>query len=573
MSRAGTASPVRGGRAHFMVDPYAERTALPEGRAEAGWSPTLLSLLVAAWMSLALNVPFWRSAWLAAGGWASGNIGFLVSLPLAVTLWIALVLELLAWGRARKLLLALLLLLSAPASYFTLTYGVLVDRNMIANVFQTDAAEALELLTWRFALWILLLGAAPAVLVLAAPVRRNGWRRELGRKLGVIAALVAALVLLVLASFTSYASLARNHRDLRLQLVPTNVLASTHSYWKRRWASPTALQSVGLDATGRKRAPGSRPRVLVVVVGETARAANFSIAGYGYARETNPRLATEPDLLAFSNASSCGTATAVSLPCMFLDVGRQRFDIEMATTRESLLDVLQRAGVQVLWRDNNSGCKGVCDRVPQEDVASTPVPGLCSDGACWDERLLIGLEKRLERADSDTLIVLHMQGSHGPAYYLRYPPAFEEFKPACNNVQLDRCSRESIVNAYDNSVRYTDHVLAKTVELLRSHALTIDASMVYVSDHGESLGEKGLYLHGMPYALAPQEQTRIPFLFWMPADRFRGWGLDSICTRGKLAQPISHDDLYPLVLGLMGVTTSLYERSRDVLAACRTEGP
>lgn len=489
-----------------------------------GWSATTLTLAVAVWMSLVLNAQFWQSVWLAAGGTTFGNIGFLVSLPLAVTLWIALWLELLAWGRARKLFLALLLLLSAPASYFMLTYGVLLDRNMMANIFQTDAAEVLELLTWRLSLWILLLGVAPAALVMTAPVRRIGWRRELGRKMVLIIAFTAALVLLVFASFSSYANLARNHRDLRLQLVPTNILASTSSYWKRRLASPAVLQPVGRDATARKQSPGSRPRVLVLVVGETARAANFSITGY--ARNTNPRLGAEPDLLAFSNASSCGTATAVSLPCMFLDVGRERFDIDMAGMRESLLDVLQRSGVKVLWRDNNSGCKGVCDRVPQEDVALTPVAGLCSSGECWDERLLVGLDKQLERANSDTVIVLHMKGSHGPAYYKRYPPAFEQFKPACGDVQLDRCNRQSIVNAYDNSVRYTDYVLSQTIELLRSRASIIDASMLYVSDHGESLGEKGLYLHGMPYAIAPEEQTRIPFMFWISAESAAAWNID-----------------------------------------------
>lgn len=228
--------------------------------------------------------------------------------------------------------------------------------------------------------------------------------------------------------------------------------------------------------------------------------------------------------------------------------------------------------MNVLWLDNNSGCKGVCDRVTHENVALTPVAQLCSAGECWDERLLISLEKRLEQATSDTVIVLHMKGSHGPAYYLRYPPAFEQFKPACQDAQLDRCSRESIVNAYDNSVRYTDHVLAKTIELLRSRAATIDAGMVYVSDHGESLGEKGIYLHGMPYALAPDEQKRIPLLLWMPADRAVAWDIDIACARAKVALPVSHDNLYATTLGLMGVGTGLYDRSWDMFATCRRNG-
>jgi lipid A ethanolaminephosphotransferase len=533
------------------------------------WSPTTLSLAVAIWMSLVLNVPFWRSAWAATVGGDSARVGFLLSLPVVVTLWIALALEVLAWGRARKPVLAALLLIAAPASYFMLTYGVLLDRTMVANVLQTHAAETLELITWRSLLWTLLLGLVPAVLLFLVPVTRVTWQRELWRKTAVLGTLSAALVGIVLAFFSSYASLARNHRDLRLQLVPTNVLAATYSYAKRRLAAPAVLQAMGVDAVSRQHPAGARPRVLVLVVGETARAANFSLLGY--ARNTNPRLGAEADLLAFRNASSCGTATAVSLPCMFLDVGREHFDMEMASTRESLLDVVQRAGVKVLWRDNNSGCKGICDRVPHEDVARDPVAGLCAAGECWDEVLLSGLARRLERVTSDTVIVLHMKGSHGPAYYRRYPPEFERFKPACRSTQLDQCSRESIVNAYDNSILYTDHVLARTIELLRSHAKEVALSMMFVSDHGESLGERGLYLHGMPYALAPDEQKRIPFLLWLPTDRTRDWSLDAACLRSRSSQPVSHDDIYAMVLGLMGVRTAMYDRKRDVLANCRSE--
>lgn len=532
-------------------------------------TPTVLSLGVAIWMSVVLNIPFWRAAWAATK--ALSSTAFLLTLPAAVTLWIALVLELLAWGRARKAVFAALLLLAATASYFMLTYGVLLDRSMMANVFQTHAAEALELITWRFVLWTLSLGLLPAAIVFLVPVARSSCARELWRKTRIVATLSAALVSIVFAFFPSYASLARNHRDLRLQLVPTNFLAAAYSYGNRRLATPAVVQPVGLDATARTRPAGGRPRVMLLVVGETARAANFSLLGYG--RRTNPRLAAENDLVPFSSATSCGTATAVSLPCMFLDAGRERFDLEMASTRESLLDVLQRAGVKVLWRDNNSGCKGICDRVPNEVFARDPFSNLCSVQECWDEVLLSGLDQHLERVTSDTVIVLHMKGSHGPAYYRRYPPAFEQFKPVCRDAQLDRCSRESIVNAYDNSVLYTDHVVGQAIEILRSRAKTIDAGMLFVSDHGESLGEKGIYLHGLPYALAPDEQKRIPFLLWLPAERMRDWRLDATCTRRRASEPVSHDDLYPMVLGLMGVSTSLYDRSRDVFSPCRDRSP
>jgi lipid A ethanolaminephosphotransferase len=370
-------------------------------------------------------------------------------------------------------------------------------------------------------------------------------------------------VLAVAPFFQSYAGLLRNHRELRLQLVPTNWLAASHSYARSRWVEPDVIEPVGLDASPRQAA-GARPRLLFVVVGETARAANFGLNGY--ARDTTPRLAAEPGVVAFQDVRSCGTDTAVSLPCMFLDVGRSGFEAGLARRRESLLDLLQRAGVQVLWRDNNSGCKGVCDRVPREDLSRLQVPVLCNAEECWDEILLHGLQERLDRMPGDAVVVLHMKGSHGPAYHLRVPPAFEHFRPVCQTNQLDRCTREQIVNAYDNTLRYTDHVLARAIEMLRANAARFETAMLYISDHGESLGESGLYLHGLPYAMAPREQTHVPMLAWLDGT---GWGVDAACLRRKAGEPLSHDHLYHSVLGMMEVRSAVYRERQDLFASCR----
>jgi lipid A ethanolaminephosphotransferase len=250
---------------------------------------------------------------------------------------------------------------------------------------------------------------------------------------------------------------------------------------------------------------------------------------------------------------------------MFLDVGRGQYDGKLAYRREGLLDVLQRAGIRVLWRDNNAGCKGVCDRVP-----STRVAGKCPDGECLDEALLDGLQAEIDRLDTDTVIALHMNGSHGPAYYKRYPPAFEVFTPACRSNELDRCSRESIVNAYDNTLRYTDHVLARAIDLLKANAQRFDTAMLYVSDHGESLGESGLYLHGIPYALAPSEQTRVPMVLWL-SDGLRGnLGVDAACLRARRDEALSHDNLFHSMLGLSSVRTAAYRPERDLFHPCRS---
>jgi lipid A ethanolaminephosphotransferase len=305
---------------------------------------------------------------------------------------------------------------------------------------------------------------------------------------------------------------------------------------------------------------------MVVVVGETARAANFSLNGY--ARETNPELAAR-GVINFEQASSCGTATAVSVPCMFQNVGRDGYKDSMANSREGLLDVLQRAGVGVLWRDNNSGCKGACVREPYEDVSHIEVDAMCDPGECHDEVLLNGLQAYLDSLNHDAVIVLHMKGSHGPAYYKRYPAAFEKFTPVCKSNQLDRCQQAEIVNAYDNSLLYTDHVLAKTIDLLQHNSQRLDTGMLYLSDHGESLGENGIYLHGLPYAMAPSEQTHIPMLMWMSSGLEKRQGIAASCLEAKGKQPVSQDNLFHSVLGLMDVHTEAYHADLDLFRSCR----
>lgn len=528
---------------------------------------TILTLLASLWLTAIGNLPFWRSVWRAAGGLRPDNSLFLLTLPLAVLAWSYLLLSAIAWGRATRALLGIVLLASAAVGYFTHAYGVLFDAGMIANVAQTHAAEVRELLDWRLALWLAFFGALPAGLLARVRVAAVCWKRELGAKAVGMAAAGTCLAGLLLANYAHYASLLRNHRELRLMLVPHNIVAAGYGYLKRQRAFPAVPQPVGLDAVRSTAvAHARRPMLVVLVVGETARAQNFSLNGYP--RPTNPALA-RLGVLSFTEVTSCGTSTAVSLPCMFLDVGRSGFDDALALRRESLLDVLQRAGIAVLWRDNNSGCKGVCDRVPHEDLARLRVADLCRDGECYDEILLHGLQDILDRLDRDALLVLHMKGSHGPAYYRRYPKAFEAFKPVCDTVQLDRCPREAIVNAYDNTLRYTDHVLARTIELLRANARRFDAAMLYVSDHGESLGENGLYLHGIPFALAPREQTRIPMLLWLSQELRLRSGLDIACLEARRHEPLSHDHLFHSVLGLMEVRTAVYRPQRDFFRDCR----
>ncbi|MFW3898115.1 phosphoethanolamine transferase [Pseudomonas bharatica] len=531
-----------------------------------GMPAPLLVLLVALWMTLVMNAPFWRKVWTATGGLENDNSFFLGTLPLLVLAFNFVVLCLLAWGRLGKLVLVVMLLLSACVSYFMSNYGVMIDYSMLINAMQTDRREVFDLLGSGLAFWVLLVGVVPAIVVSRIPLARPGYARAGLFKAGSVLLALALIALILALAYQSYASLLRNHRELRLMLVPSNLVGALHSYAKRQLRTPLTLEPVGLDAALQvNSATAGRHKVVVLVVGETARAASFSLNGYE--RQTNPALAAR-EVVSFSEVSACGTATAISVPCMFQDLGRREYRSIHAKSRENLLDVLQRAGVAVLWRDNNSGCKGACDRVPSEEVDKLHIPGICTTDGCFDEALLHGLAERIDSSSDDTLIVLHMLGSHGPAYYKRYPQAFRRFTPTCDSSQLDKCDNAAIVNAYDNSILYTDHVLGQLLDLLKARAQRFDTAMLYVSDHGESLGEKGVYLHGLPYAMAPSEQIRVPMVAWLSEGFARSGGASMECLRGRRDSALSHDNLFHSMLGLMGVSTSVYREELDLFRPC-----
>ena len=353
-------------------------------------------------------------------------------------------------------------------------------------------------------------------------------------------------------------------------------------------------QPIGLDAKpGALFRDRARPLVLVLVVGETARAANWGLNGY--ARQTTPELAAlatlnrqpgPPALVNFRDVTSCGTNTEVWLPCMFAPVGRRDYDEAVVSGRQSLLHVLARAGVAVQWRDNQSGCKGVCDGLPHDDVLSINPAGLCAEGRCLDEGLLSGLDERLANAanaarsgapgapgaPATQLLVLHQLGSHGPVYFRRYPRALARFLPACESDDLHQCTRAEITNAYDNALLYTDHVLSSLVAKPAA-ADGVDTAMIYVSDHGESLGENNLYLHGLPYGIAPDVQKRVPIMMWFSPGLPRALGLDVACVQRRDLQTAAHDQLFHTVLGLLDVQTALYEAALDLSGGCRSTAP
>ena len=531
-----------------------------------------LLLAASAFLALAYNRQFIAAALKDRSASDAQAWGFALALLLMLASLHLLLLAPLAWRRTVKPLLALMIVVSAASTYYMQAYGVYMDPTMIRNVLRTDMAESRELLSLGLVGHLLLYGALPLALLWRVRVLPRSRLRALLMRVALMLVAAAVFVGTLLAVFQPFSSLMRNNKEMRYLVTPGAVLWSTGTVLaEQARGAAKPRQAIGLDAKpgphmAARGQAGGRPLLVVLVVGETARAANWGLSGY--ARQTTPELAKLP-VLNFREVTACGTNTEVSLPCMFAPVGRRDYDEATIRGSESLLHVAARAGVDVHWRDNQSGCKGVCEGLSQDDVASLKAPGLCDKGRCLDEGMLIGLEQRLAAAKGTQLLVLHQLGNHGPSYFRRYPAAFERFKPACAKDDLRLCSREEIVNAYDNALLYTDHVLAQLITRLQAAADKVDSVVLYVSDHGESLGENNLYLHGLPYAIAPDVQKRVPMVMWLSAGAPAAAGLDAACLQQRTAKPAAHDHLFHTLLGLMDVRTTLYEPAWDLAQGCR----
>ncbi|RZJ19810.1 MAG: phosphoethanolamine--lipid A transferase [Haliea sp.] len=537
-----------------------------------GIQPAWLLVAASVWMATAANMPLWNA--LAAHGLLQGAGGArtLLAFALIIASGLTLLTSLLAWRWTLKPALVALLLAAAFGSYFMSAYHVVLDTSMMVNVLQTDLHETLDLLNFHMLLVVTALGMAPALVVWRIPVN---YRRPARRALhNMLVAVLSAMVLAatVLASFQMLSSTLRNHHELRYLMNPLNaVYALANLAARPLQRDRSVMEPVGQDARAATVAPGGRPPLLVLVLGETGRSGNFGINGYE--RDTTPELsAMRTEIASFQNAWSCGTSTAASVPCMFSPLGKSGFESRQHEY-EGLLDVVQHAGMAVLWLDNQSGCKGACDRVPHADTSNLENAALCPGGECLDGIMLEGIDDRIaalpaERRAKGVVLVMHQMGSHGPAYYQRSPDDFKRFLPECKSSDLQACSQAELVNAYDNSIAYTGHFLASTIGWLKTRQDRYDTAMVYVADHGESLGENNLYLHGLPYLVAPDVQKRVPWITWLSDSFERRTGLSTACLRAQSGARLSHDNYFHSVLGLMGIQTRVYQRALDVYSGC-----
>lgn len=493
------------------------------------------------------------------------NKAFVSSLAIVVFASLLFLASLFSLVLPARVTAVLFLFVAASSSYFSDKFGTVIDVEMLRNVLETDAAESADLMTFSLASRLVLLGVLPALLVWRFSTPQGNFGKSLLIHGGTaLAALAIAGACIGLFS-SQYASFFREHKQVRYYISPAFPIYSAMQLAGSLLPKEAPVQFQALNAVANiLEGSDSHAELVVLVVGETARADHFSLNGY--TRITNPELSKVDRLISFTEIRSCGTSTAISVPCMFSYSKHDTFDVKSARNTENGLDLLRSAGVNVLWRDNNSDSKGVADRVQFEDYRSSERNPVCNP-ECRDIGMLDRLQAYVNDHSGDILIVLHQMGSHGPAYFQRYPAEFEKFTPACHSAELSVCTQEEIINAYDNSILYTDFFLSKVIEFLKTNSGPYETSMFYVSDHGESLGESGIYLHGMPYGFAPDAQTHVPVLAWIGESS----DIDYAQTRLLKDKPNTHDAVFDTLLSVFEVTTDLLPSADSKLLVLEPE--
>lgn len=472
--------------------------------------------------------------------------GWLIFLTVLTSLFLVTAIVLfalmLASRRLTKFFVMVMFVGNAVALYFIVTYQVILDRSMMGNVFNTNTQEAADLFHPTLLLYVLLLGLLPAWIVSRIQIEKTGRIRLLSHAAVIFLTGVTVMYL----NAGRWLWLDEHSKRIGGMAMPWSytINAIRHQMKESQKAKRLLKLPDAIFTSDSKM-------LVVLVIGESARAQNFSL--YGYAKQTNPRLEKE-SVIALGPVRATATYTTASVHSMLSSRGADSDDYE------PLPSYLHRHGVDVIWRTNNWGEPRIDVDTYQRD---SDLRERCEGRGCaYDEVLLTNLKERITTSERKKIfVVLHTSGSHGPTYYKKYPKAFEHFTPVCRSVDLKSCTRNSLLNSYDNTILYTDYFLSRTIALLKSLKDT-PSMMLYISDHGESLGEHGLYLHGTPFALAPDEQKMIPFIVWRSPTFERRTGASSVKTRSTYG----FKNVFHTVIGAFDMQSSIYDKELDLFS-------
>jgi lipid A ethanolaminephosphotransferase len=521
-----------------------------------------LILLVCSYIAFILNIPFLIKTTQAITTLDQYNVLFLLSVPLFLLSLSVLIQCFFAFRKVTKPALIIFVLLSSVVFYVSLNYGIIFDYGMIESISDNSITEVLPYVSYSTLIFIFVFGIAPSVIIFNVKLTYLSFAGELFSRLKLLLGSLTVLLFIALVFYSNYASVGRNNRDLIGYLTPYALLDSSAKYLQKNVLFPPPHFEL-IDT--KPKVSNDREQVTVLVLGQTARAQNFALNGY----EKQTNLFTKNwNVVSFTNMASCGTSKAVSIPCIFSSLDRQDFNRRAANAKQNVLDIIRLAGVDVLWIANdNTSCKGVCKRIKRHKITQSDYPKLCHENSCYDEVVIKQLDQKLANLTySNTLIILHIVGSRGPDYFTKYPSDHRYFIPDCQRRDIQNCTSEELVNAYDNSIAYTDFLLAQIIERLEKLNLNknLETALLYTSDHGESLGEKGIYLHGIPYVFAPKEQLHIPFIV-----KIFSSNTNTKCLSEAESLPVSHDNIFDLLLGLTGVQSIAYNVNQDIFSQCR----
>lgn len=431
-----------------------------------------------------------------------------------------------------KFLLVLTFLINAVAVYFINTYSVIIDESMVGNILNTNYSESSSFFSFKLVLYILLLGVLPGVYIIKAKIVKETLKRF---SITVLATLSFILVVIFLNA-SNWLWIDKNSKTLGGLAMPWSYSVNISLFYIHK--SQKNKKEIRLpDATITDTAKS----VVVLVIGESARSANFSL--YGYKKDTNPLLSKIPDVMHFNaNSSATYTTAGVKSILEYKDVG---------DLYEILPNYLDRNNVEVIWRTTNWGEPPVHIKNYQDGAF---LASKCKGEGCnYDEILITDLKEQiLASKKNKILIILHTSTSHGPLYSKKYPVQFEIFKPVCNSVELGKCSQTELINAYDNTIVYTDYILSEIIEDLKQ-LKEYKSAMIFVSDHGESLGEKNLYMHGVPMSMAPKEQYEIPFIVWTDGSR-----------QLKPNNMLTQHHVFHSVLSFLNIQSPVYDEKMNI---------
>jgi len=446
-------------------------------------------------------------------------------------------------ARFLKIFTIFMVLGNSIALYFIVSYHVILDKSMMGNVFNTNTVEATSYYHPKIFFYIFFLGIVPAWIISKLDIQKSK-RIHLALHASVI---FVAGALIMYLNATTWLWLDKYSKKLGGMAMPWSYTINAVRYQIKE-----LKKSKKQELLPPAKFADNDKMLVLLVIGESARAKNFSL--YGYERKTNPKL-EKHHLVALKNATSTTTYTTASIHSMLSYTGSG------SDSYEPLPSYLQRQGVDVIWRSNNWGEPPIKVETYEKNGDLKP---LCKGSGCdYDEGLLTRLGQRIRASKKNKIfIVLHTSGSHGPTYYKKYPKEFEIFKPVCKTVDLKECSNQELINAYDNTILYTDHFLAETIDLLKENA-AMPTLFIYASDHGESLGEYGLYLHGTPYTIAPDVQKNIPFIVWGSESFMAKKGLRN--TDLNQRDSYNHKNIFHTIMGAFGISSSIYNKQLDIL--------